>query len=312
MSPVLVTGADGFIGSTLLDALSSIGRPARALCGPPAAAAVPGRDVAAERVARADLAAQPVPHDLIDGAAAVVHLAGPASVARSFERPVDYVGAHVTGTARVVADAVAAGVPRLVLVSSAEVYGRPTANPVPEPAATAPRSPYGAAKVGAEAVATAAARRGDLDVVVVRPFSGIGPGMAPWSVLGTLLARAAAGEPLAVADPGPVRDLVHVEDVAAALLAAVEAPLRSGVTVCNACTGVGTSVGDLMALVADVTGTGVAAAPAPADRPAAADLPELVGDPTAAARELGWRARIGVREGVEAMWAGTRPAMTAG
>ncbi|MFZ4517062.1 MAG: NAD-dependent epimerase/dehydratase family protein [Microthrixaceae bacterium] len=309
---VAVTGADGFIGRAVVARLLAGGRTVQAVAGPPGTSAgEPGQvpegqmSAGAELRGRGDLEEPGLLEGLLEGAGAVVHLAGPASVARSFDDPAGYVRVHTGGTARLCAAMAAAGVRRLVLVSSAEVYGRPVANPVAETAATAPRSPYGAAKVGAEAVAGAAARRGELEVVVVRPFSVYGEGMAPWSVLGGLLDAARAGSPLHVRDPRPVRDFVHVDDVAELLAVALEVPAGDAPVVLNAATGVGTSVGELMDVVARVTGV-PAGGPAPgADRPAAADLPELMGDPAAAAA-FGWTAATTLVDGIGRCWSGAR------
>ncbi len=308
--PVAVTGADGFIGRAVVGRLLAAGRAVTAAAGPPGSAtgSVPA---GAELRGCGDLEEPGLLETLLEGARAVVHLAGPASVARSFDDPAAYVRVHAGGTARVCAAMAATGVRRLVLVSSAEVYGRPAANPVVETAPTAPRSPYGAAKVGAEAVAAAAARRGELDVVVVRPFSVYGDGMAPWSVLGGLLDAARRGDRLRVRDPRPVRDFVHVSDVAGLLELALSVPTGGDPVVLNAATGVGTSVGELLEVVAAVTGMPVERTPRGADRPAAADLPELVGDPAAAAA-LGWTAGTSVADGVGNWWSATEGAAPVG
>ena len=268
---VAVTGGGGFIGSALLRLLDHLGIPASTLLGPPG---VPVRSPPASvRSHTGDLAdGQAVP-GAVAGASVVVHLAGPPSVAASFHDPVGYLRAHVEGTANVVEAAHQAGVRRLVVVSSAEVYGRPRSCPVAEDAATAPRSPYGAAKVGAEAVAGAAARSGALDqVVVVRPFSVYGTGMADWSLIGSLAQQAQRGGPLEVRDPRPVRDYVHVDDVAAALVAAARVPLRGNLATFNLCSGVGRSAGGLRDDLARELGLATREGQLDGDRPADADM----------------------------------------
>ena len=120
--------------------------------------------------------------------------------------------------------AVDAGVTRFVHASSAEVYGAPAVEVdlVPESAPLVPRSPYGAAKVGAEAVVGATSRTTGLDAVVLRPFSVFGPGMRRSSLLGTILEQVGRGGPVLLLDPSSVRDHCYVDDVADAVKVVTE------------------------------------------------------------------------------------------
>ena len=216
------------------------------------------------------------------------HLAGPPSVAASFHDPVGYLRAHVEGTANVVEAARRADVHR----AGPGVLGRGVRAPPVVPgrrgrgncAAVA----LGAAKVGAEAVAGAAARSGVLDqVVVVRPFSVYGPGMADWSLIGSLAQQARGGGPLEVRDPRPVRDYVHVDDVSAALVAAARVPLDGNRSTFNLCSGVGRPPVRLRDAWPASSGWPSSEGHLDGDRPVGADITELVGDPAAAASRLG-------------------------
>lgn len=237
---------------------------------------------------------------LVADATAVVHLAGSPSVAASFVDPVEYARTHVVGTAAVLTacrDAVA----RLVYVSSAEVYGQPAAGVgmVAETAPAAPRSPYGACKVGAEAMIAALAPATGLEAIVLRPFSVYGPGARRDGVLPTVLWQALHAEAVEVADLAPVRDYVFVDDVADALLRATRCPLPPGPPVtCNLASGKGVSVGDLAALALAVVGRSVPVRQARADRPATASVSRLVGDTRRAGQVLGWEATTPLEEGL--------------
>jgi UDP-glucose 4-epimerase len=297
---VVVTGGGGFIGSHLLEHLDHRDVTVRALMGPDDAPGTPAPDRCSATTG--EVTDDEVVGRLVRGADVVIHLAGPASVASSFRSPEQHLAVHAGGALAVCRAAADAGVRRVVLVSSAEVYGQPTGTPVSEHAPLLPRSPYGAAKVAAEAVAGAWVRSGALgEVVVVRPFSVYGPRMSAWSLIGGLLhaARTGAG-PLSVRDPGVVRDVVHVEDLVQGLAAAASAPMEADVTTLNLCSGRGTSAAELRDLVAELAGAPVCSTPAEADRPSSADVRLLVGDTTRAAQALGWSARTPLREGLAA------------
>jgi UDP-glucose 4-epimerase len=299
---VLVTGGSGFLGSAVREHPSAAGWDVQVLhrsTGSPPAAGGREHHIAAltdtEALARA-----------IVGVDAVVHLAGPPSVSESFADPAAFLQAHVLGTSAVVEACLAVGAARLVYVSSAEVYGRPVRQPVAEDAALMPRSPYAAAKAGAEGVIGAAARGNGLDAIVLRPFSVYGPGQRRGGVLGLIMGQLAEMEPdtgattIRLRDVEPVRDYVFVTDVADAVWRAVALEPAPGPRVFNVCSGRGTSVRDLAArslVAAGRTGT-VEQVAATGDRPAAADIRELVGDPAAARRDLGWTAATDLAAGL--------------
>ena len=131
---------------------------------------------------------------LARGSDVFVHLAGPPSVRRSFDAPQAYVQTHVAGTAAALAAAQRACVRRFVYISSAEVYGRPQVNPVPEDHPLRARSPYAAAKIGAEQLSGHFATAYAMETVILRPFSVYGPGVSESSLIGTILRQATAAQ----------------------------------------------------------------------------------------------------------------------
>jgi len=289
-----VSGAGGFIGRAVVRALARRGDAVVAHVGPPGCGlAVPPEAVASlefELGEPRDLA------PLLRDCDAVVHLAGPASVAASFSDPDGYLRAHALGTAALMRAAVGAGVPRFVYVSSAEVYGRSDAACVREDAPLQPRSPYAAAKVAGEAAVGAAARTSGTSAVILRPFSVYGPGQRATSLLATILAQAVRGERVAVRDLAPVRDYCHLDDVANAIALACEIRVDQ-VAAFNVGTGVPTSVGELIEEVFAALGRPGSYQELGADR-GAAEIFRLVADPEQAANALGWRAEIALRDGI--------------
>ena len=295
-SPVIaLTGAAGFIGSHVAAVLSASGVRLRLLAGDQQETRrVLG--VNAEVCLRADVTDRGALDELLRGATTVIHAAGPSSVAESFQRSSEYMRIHAVGTATLLEACVHAGVRRVIHISSAEVYGNDTPNRVPESLPLAAASPYGAAKIGAEAAIRAAAAGGALDAIVVRPFSVYGPGMSTRSVLAEFITSARTLRRILVRDPTPVRDFCFIADVAVAIAAACDAPIRRFAAV-NVGTGTGTSIGQLAQLVADMTGL-PGWEPTTRERPASAEMSRLVAKTDAAHELLGWRASTSLRDGV--------------
>jgi GDP-4-dehydro-6-deoxy-D-mannose reductase len=226
----------------------------------------------------------------------VYHLAARSHVGASWNDEDAVQRVNVGGTANVLAAASAAGGARIVVVGSAEEYGRidPSEVPVRESAPLQPVSPYARSKVAAEELALAAQRDGTLDVICIRAFNHTGPGQSPTFLVPGLASRIAAAERagtdhITVGNLESVRDYTDVRDVVRAyrLLAEGGEPGQ----VYNVCSGRGVSVADiahgLLAL---------------SDRPMRldvdpelvrpVDVPVLVGDATRLREATGWVPQI--------------------
>jgi nucleoside-diphosphate-sugar epimerase len=278
---VLVTGAGGMIGGAVVARLQAAGAQVRAHVGPPGFVGAPlPTGVEAHWCDVLDVGS------LLTGIDVVVHLAGPPGVAASFADPARYLRDHVLGTAAVLA---ALGPARLVHVSSAEVYGRPPHNPVAESAPTVPLSPYGVAKLSAEALVRVLCP----EATILRPFSVYGPRSPAHSLVGTIARQARDADAIELADLTPIRDYVHVDDLCRAVVRCVRKPAPGTF---NIGSGVGTSVAALARLVTTAVGRDLPIVINGPDRPA--DVVELIADTTRARAELGWVAEIDLTAGL--------------
>jgi len=300
---VLVTGAEGFVGRTVVRRLLAAGHQVRAgirLGGP---LEVPGL-TAAERGE-----VERIPLELLDTSSvaaaldrvpdAVIHLAAIASGVDARRDVGAAWGVNAAGTARL-ADALGrlkergAGDPLLLVVSSGEVYGAGVDRPRREDDPLRPCSPYAASKVGAEVAALEVWRRTGLRVVMARPFTHTGPGqsdrfVAPAFAARLRAARRAGARTVQTGSLEPVRDFLHVQDVADAYLAL----LARGVPgeVYNVARGKGISLEELFRRLARHVGVEAEPVPDPALM-RRADIFHLVGDATKLRAATGWQPTI--------------------
>ncbi len=232
MTIALVTGATGFVGPHLVDHLTASGDTAI------------GSDPANPESRGPDLLDFDGWRDLVASASpdVIYHLAGWSDVGASWSNPRQVWRVNTEGTMAVLEAAAAANVGRVIIISSADVYGPldPASMPILDDQPTNPASPYGASKAAAEVLAHQFHRAHDLDVVIARPFNHIGPGQAPGFVVPAFARRIAEAE---LAGGGEVRhgdlsarrDFTDVRDTVRAyrLLAERGVPGRSY----NICTG---------------------------------------------------------------------------
>ncbi len=291
-----VTGAGGFIGSWVVAALHARGLRVRAHVGPHGFA---GRALPeAVEIVHADITDAPAMRAIVSGCDAVIHLAGPPSVRASFDSAPEYVAVHVGGTTVSLQACVAEGVRRFVYLSSADVYGRPQTDRVAEDHPLSARSPYAAAKIGAEEMVGAFAHACGLEAVILRPFSIYGPGMSRQSLLWTILDQARSHDEIALDDLKPVRDYCYVDDLAQAVVLATLATIASPLIV-NIGTGIGTSVADLARVVLQLSGAKANVVERARDkRPADSEIYRLVADPAKALASLGWRSATTLASGL--------------
>jgi dTDP-glucose 4,6-dehydratase len=301
---VLVTGADGFMGSHLVEALLRRGARVGALVRPRSVTGtsetrlrnLSGLQPQLEAVLAVDVAGPDAAMSIVDFAPAVVfHLAADAYVQRSFDHPSEVVRTNVTGTLNVLEAARrGASIERTVITSSSEVYGPAQTDRIAETHPLEPTSPYAASKVAADRLAMSYHRTFGTKLAVIRPFNTFGPRHV-YDVIPKFVARALRGEPLVVYGSGEqTRDFTYVDDMVEGFLLMGWHPAALG-EVFNFGRGQDVSIAALAQLVRETMQADVAIEHAP---PRAAEVRRLCCDPSRAQRELGWRARVDLEEGL--------------
>lgn len=303
MTHILVTGAAGFIGSHLCEALLEQGHVVRGLD-----AFTTFYDPQRKRgnleqalahpsftLVTGDLLTAPL-DEALDGVEWVAHLAGEPGVSTSwgpsFAR---YVDRNVLATQRLLEAAVENGVQRLVYASSSSVYGG-EADALRAQGEPRPYSPYGVSKLAAETLVGAYALSHGLPTVSLRYFSVYGPRQRPDMAAHRFIESLLDGRPLNVfGDGSQVRDFTYVGDVVAATIRALSADLPRA-AVLDVASGRPTAVGTLIGLLNELVGAGPASIVQSDER--LGDVPRTEGNTSTAQQHLGWSAATDLRTGL--------------
>lgn len=283
---VLVTGAGGFLGRPLVQALVAAGHDAGPLAGDVTDAAT------FARAGKADVA---------------YHLAAQSNVPASTKDPAGTWKANVDGTLQVLEWARRDGVARVVVVSSSHVYGHPLRTPMDESHPLHPRSPYGASKMAAEALAQAYHATYGVATVVVRPFNIYGPGQAPGFLVPDILGQLRAGKGLVLGDPKPVRDYTFLDDAVRFFVACGTAADGVAGEALNLGSGKGRSVEEVVRAALRAAGSALEPTFDPG-RFRANESGAVVADVAKARRLLGWSPQVGLEEGLRRTWTAPRAA----
>lgn len=299
MKRYLVTGGAGFIGSTIVRALLEQGDFVRILDNFSTGKRdnVAGLDV---EIVEGDLRDPAKLAQAVKGIDIIFHEAAFVSVPQSMEDPLPCFEINQRGTEYLLEAARKAGVKRVVLASSAAVYGDLETMPLAEDFSLRPLSPYAVSKRVDELYAEMYTRSFGLEVVALRYFNVYGPRQRPDSMYAAAVPifarRLIDGKPITIyGDGGQTRDLIHVGDVVRANLLASEHPDAPG-QVFNICTGDETRLIDLVETLMDFFPD----APAPEFGPArAGDIYRSLGNPAKAEKIIGFKAQTSLDAGLK-------------
>ena len=306
---VAVTGAEGFIGSHLVEALVASGHRVRAMAQYNSFSSFGWLETLPEEVTeRVDVVLGDVRdagsvRSLLDGAEAVYHLAALIAIPYSYRAPHSYVDTNVTGTLNVLEAVRQLEIPRLVHTSTSETYGTAQTVPITEDHPINTQSPYAASKAGGDRLADSYHASFGTPVVTLRPFNTFGPRQSMRAVIPTVIGQVAAGErTITLGDLRPTRDFSYVKDTVAAFLAVGTAPAEAVVgRTFNAGTGGEISVGDLVALIGKLMDADLEVRQDPERvRPATSEVMRLVCDATRLREATGWAPAHSLEDGLAA------------
>ena len=303
-SKILVTGADGFIGSHLVEALVRRGHRVRAFVYYNSFNSWGWLDQAPVEVREAiEVFAGDIrdPHGVkqaMTGCDTVMHLAALIAIPFSYHSPDTYVDTNVKGTLNVVQAARELGVAKVVHTSTSEVYGTARFVPITEEHPLQGQSPYSASKIGADQIAMSFHASFDTPVAIIRPFNTYGPRQSARAVIPTVITQIAGGQrEIKLGALHPTRDFNYVQDTVAGFMAMAESP-RSVGEVINVGSNFEVSIGDTVRLIAELMGAEIRIVTDEVRlRPGKSEVERLWADNAKARELLGWQPAYGGREG---------------
>lgn len=306
---VLVTGADGFIGSTLTAKLVARGASVTALalynsfdqCG--WLDDIPKEVRSKLNVIRGDIRDPAFVRRITQRQNYIFHLAALIAIPHSYVAAQSYVDTNVTGTLNLLEAAREGSVVRMVHTSTSEVYGTAITMPITEAHPLHGQSPYSASKIGADMMAEAFTRSFDLPVAILRPFNTFGPRQSERAIIPTIIRQALdpACPAIAIGDTSPLRDFTFVEDTAEAFLAIGISPKIEFGQPYNAGSGAAISIMDLTNQVLSLTNCGKPVAEHRPDRmrPAGSEVRALLADSSRLKTDTGWEPKVELRDGLK-------------
>lgn len=217
----LVTGADGFIGSHLVEELIKQGHDVKAFCYYNSFNSwgwldnFPKELLDQIEVFTGDVRDPNGVRTAMKGCEQVYHLAALIAIPYSYHSPDSYVDTNVKGTLNILQAARDLGLERVIVTSTSEVYGTAQYIPIDEKHPRQPQSPYSASKIGADCMAESFYRSFDLPVTIVRPFNTFGPRQSARAIIPTIITQLANGfDEIKLGDLSPTRDFLYVKDTA--------------------------------------------------------------------------------------------------
>jgi NAD dependent epimerase/dehydratase len=305
----LVTGADGFIGSHLVEEMLRRDMRVRAFVFYNSFNSWGWLDtLPKDLLARLDVFAGDIRdpngvREAMKGCSSVYHLAALIAIPFSYHSPDSYVDTNIKGTLNVLQAARAAGVERVLVTSTSEVYGTAQYAPIDEKHPFQGQSPYSASKIGADRIAESFYRSFDMPVTIVRPFNTYGPRQSARAVIPTIITQLLSGaKELKLGSTRPTRDFNYVQDTVEGFLALGAAPVERVIgQEINIASGTEISVGEIAEeLIRQLNPAAHIVTEDARLRPDNSEVFRLIGDNRKIRELTGWSPRFDLRTGLAA------------
>jgi NAD dependent epimerase/dehydratase len=301
---ILVTGAAGFIGSHLTEALAASGARVTAMVRYNSASAIGNLAFLSKELReRLTIIAGNIEDSdfvfrAVEGQDIVMHLAALIAIPYSYVAPRSYVRTNVEGTLNVLEAARRFGTKRVVQTSTSEVYGTAVRTPIDEDHPLQGQSPYSASKIGADKIAESYYRSFDSPVVILRPFNTYGPRQSARAFIPTIISQALSRDAIHLGALTPRRDMTFVTDTVEGFIRAATAPGIEG-EIINLGTGESASVGEFADRILRLMDCRKAVVHDEArTRPEKSEVMQLLSDNRKAARLMGWRPTTPLDDGL--------------
>jgi len=306
MKQILVTGAEGFIGSHLVEELIHSGHKVRAMVHYNFQNRWGWLDTFDDNILKQ---IEVIPSDICDpfavrkavsGCDTVYHLAALIGIPYSYVAPASYIETNVKGTLNIMQACLDEGVQRVVHTSTSETYGTAQYVPIDEKHPLVGQSPYSASKIAADKLAESYHLSFDLPVATIRPFNTFGPRQSARAVIPTIITQALSGaKEIRLGSLDPVRDLNYVKDTVRGFMAIANSDKTVG-KVINIGRGEGVSIGELVTRLLQICGSNAQiVTEGQRVRPDQSEVMQLVCDNSLARNLLGWSPAYNLDQGLE-------------
>jgi UDP-glucose 4-epimerase len=303
-TPLLITGAGGFIGSHLVEDLVNEGFKVRALVRYQSTGSIGWLNSIPIglrneiEIVHGDIRDTEFVTNICKGIDKIVNLAALIAIPYSYSASRSYVETNVIGTLNIL-EASKIHNCQLVQISTSEVYGTPSILPITEQNELRPQSPYAATKVGADKLVESYVASFGLEATILRPFNTFGPRQSMRGVISNILLQIAAGFPtLSIGNLLPRRDFTFVSDTVVGIRKAIQYSPKIGETI-QLGTGVSVSIGELIEVCKSITGSSILIEDsAERHRPPRSEVEVLLSNPSKAKLILDWSPTVSLEEGL--------------
>lgn len=306
MNKILVTGAAGFIGSHLVEALVHGGAQVRVFVHYNSMnnwgwlETLPSSVIKELEIYAGDIRDPHGVQDAMVGVGTVYHLAALIAIPFSYYSPDSYVETNIKGTLHVLQAARKSGVERVLITSTSEVYGTARYTPIDEDHPFQGQSPYSATKIGADRLAESFYRSFELPVTIVRPFNTFGPRQSARAIIPTIITQLLNGfTEIKLGNLLPTRDFVYVQDTVNGFIKIAESPGAAGEEI-NIATGKEISIGELASvLIKNINPRAKIVSEDQRIRPEKSEVNSLCGSNKKIRQLTGWEPKYSFEEGIK-------------